>query len=71
MLIKFINGVLARQENKEGTDTSLASLVAGTYKLVVPEQNRCLKVRKDNGINIFLSIDKLDSHLKSGDIDCV
>jgi hypothetical protein len=66
--IKVINGVLARQKNKDGSDAGFAPLAAGTYEVIGPEQNGCLEVRKDDGINVFLPIEKLDTYVKRGDV---
>jgi hypothetical protein len=69
--IKVINGVLARQHFKDGSDAGFAPLAAGTYEVIGPEQNGCLEVRKDDGINVFLPIDKLDTYVKRGDVQFV
>jgi hypothetical protein len=65
--ITVINGVLARQHHKDGSDAGFAPLTVGTYEVVGPEQNGCLEVRKEDGSSLFLPIDKLDTYVKRGD----
>jgi hypothetical protein len=66
--IKVINGVLARQHFKDGSDAGFSPLPAGTYEVMGPEQNGCLEVRKEDGVNVFLPIAKLDTYVKRGDV---
>jgi hypothetical protein len=66
--ITVINGVLARQKNKDGSDAGFAPLVVGTYEVVGPVKDGFLEIRKENGSSLFLPIDKLDTYVKRGDV---
>ena len=71
MRIKVINGVLARQHFKDGSDAGFAPLAVGTYEVLGPVKDGFLEVCKDDGINVFLPIDKLDIYVKGGDIQII
>ena len=68
MRIKVINGVLARQKNKDGSDAGFAPLVAGTYEVIGPAQDGQLEVKKDAEHSVFMPLDKLDHYVTLGDI---
>jgi hypothetical protein len=69
--IKVINGVLARQKNKDGSDAGFAPLVTGTYEVIGPAQDGQLEVKKDAELSVFLPLDKLDNYVKQGDIQII
>ena len=71
MRIKVINGVLARQKNKDGSDAGFAPLVAGTYEVIGPAKEGLLEVKKDAAHSVFMPIDKLDNYVKQGDIQII
>lgn len=68
MRFKVINGVLARQKNKDGSDTGFAPLVAGTYEVTVPAKEGQLEVKKDAEHSVSMPLDKLEHYVKLGDI---
>lgn len=71
MRIKVINGVLARQKNKDGSDAGFAPLVAGTYEVMGPAQDGQLEIKKDAEHTVFMPLDKLDHYVKLGDIQII
>ena len=71
MRIKVINGVLARQKNKDGSDAGFAPLVAGTYEITGPAKDGLLEVKKDAEHTVFMPLDKLDHYAKLGDIQII
>lgn len=71
MRIKVINGVLARQKNKDGSDAGFAPLVAGTYEVRGPAQDGQLEVKKDAEHTVFMPLNKLDHYVKLGDIQII
>ncbi len=71
MRITVINGVLARQKNKDGSDAGFAPLVAGTYEVTGPAKDGQLEVKKDAEHSVFMPLDKLDNYVKLGDIQII
>jgi hypothetical protein len=69
--IKVINGVLARQKYKDGSDAGFAPLVAGTYEVTGPAKDGLLEVQKDAEHTVFMPLDKLDHYVKLGDIQII
>ena len=68
MRIKVINGVLARQHFKDGSDAGFAPLPAGTYEVIGPAKDGQLEVKKDAEHSVFMPLDKLENHVQQGDI---
>jgi hypothetical protein len=66
--IQVINGVLARQHFKDGSDAGFAPLVAGTYEVTSPAKEGQLEVKKDAEHSVFMPLDKLENYVKQGDI---
>jgi hypothetical protein len=66
--ITVINGVLARQHHKDGSDAGFAPLTVGTYEVVGPVKDGFLEIRKEDGSSLFLPIDKLDTYVERGDV---
>jgi len=66
--IQVINGVLARQHFKDGSDAGFAPLAAGTYEVLGPVKDGFFEVYKDDGVNVFLPIEKLEAYVKAGEV---
>ncbi len=71
MRIKVINGVVARQKNKDGSDAGFAPLVAGTYEVTGPAKDGQLEVKKDAEHTVFMPLDKLEHYVKLGDVQII
>lgn len=71
MQIQVKNGVLARQQHKDGSDAGFSPLAAGIYEVLGPEKHGHFEIKKDDGINVFVSVEKLDAYLKAGEIEFI
>lgn len=68
MKIQVIKGILVRRQHGDGTDAGFAPLPPGIYDAMGPQKNGFLKIQRSHAEELFIALEKLESHLQLGDV---